>query len=118
MASADIYRHELLFLRHGLPLWKPSPNANLPTDYLCNGTSIGDLGVLTDDGGFDYMFNVHAKATDPINSQLGTPDNFVAMDPLTDEEIRKDESQHRRGAFLAQNAERNVTGVAELLGSS
>ncbi|KAK0217472.1 hypothetical protein EDD85DRAFT_727128, partial [Armillaria nabsnona] len=38
---------------HGYPLWVPKLPSNLP-----NGTQIGDLGILNDDRGFTYLFNV------------------------------------------------------------
>jgi hypothetical protein len=86
MASSDIYRELLLKKRHGLPLWKPDPDANLPEAYTKQGISIGDLGLLTDDGGFDYLCNVHADANDPVNQHLGTPDFFIPLphNPATD----------------------------------
>jgi hypothetical protein len=86
MASSDIYRELLLKKQHGLPLWKPDPDANLPEAYTKQGISIGDLGLLTVDGGFDYLCNVHADANDPVNQHLGTPDFFIPLphNPATD----------------------------------
>ena len=92
MASSIVYRDLLLHKRHGLPFWTPEPDANLPVAYKNQGISIGDLGLLTDDGGFDYLFNIHATADDPIN-YLGTPTDFR---PLQEPDcgFRKYESFH------------------------
>ncbi|KAK0447007.1 uncharacterized protein EV420DRAFT_1276391 [Desarmillaria tabescens] len=53
--------------RHGFPLWFPDPDSNLPPSYQATGTRVGDLGYITDDGAFAYLFNVYAPADDPIN---------------------------------------------------
>ncbi len=36
---------------YGYPLWLPGPLENLPNEYIRDGTQIGDLGYLADDGG-------------------------------------------------------------------
>jgi len=101
MASSNIYRDLLLPQRHGLPFWTPEPDANLPETYKDRGISIGDLGLLTDDGGFDYLFNIHAKADDPVN-QLGTPTDFNPLDK-SDYGIRKIESFHSKKCCITRN---------------
>ncbi len=63
----DVYRSLLLRERHGYPLWIPESDYNLPDVYRNKGVSVGDLGILTDDGGFDFLFNVCAEADDPVN---------------------------------------------------
>ncbi len=63
----DVYRNLLLRERHGYPLWIPESDYNLPDVYRDKGVSVGDLGILTDDGGFDFLFNVCAEADDPVN---------------------------------------------------
>ncbi len=45
----------------------PESDYNLPDVYRNKGVSVGDLGILTDDGGFDFLFNVCAEADDPVN---------------------------------------------------
>ncbi|KAK0194035.1 hypothetical protein F5146DRAFT_1221561 [Armillaria mellea] len=63
----DVYRNLLLRERHGYPLWIPESDYNLPGPYRDKGVSVGDLGILTDDGGFDFLFNACAEADDPVN---------------------------------------------------
>lgn len=114
MANSSIYRDLLFKHRHGLPLWKPDPNANLLDIYTKKGISIGDLGLLTDDGGFDYLFNVHAGAEDPVNQFLGTPSTFQPLPPITNQDIIKTEFQHPEKACITRNASYEVTGAGNL----
>ncbi|KAK0211869.1 hypothetical protein IW262DRAFT_1280255 [Armillaria fumosa] len=63
-----IYASLILPKGHGYPLWIPEPRSNHP-----NGTQIGDLGILNDDGGFTYLFNVCKGASDSINENRVPP---------------------------------------------
>ncbi|KAF5313294.1 hypothetical protein D9619_002338 [Psilocybe cf. subviscida] len=67
--------------KRGFPLWIPSPNTSLPPEYRYSGVSIGDVGVLTPDGGFDFIFNVFDDASDPINANSGLTDTFSPLRP-------------------------------------
>ena len=53
--------------KHGFPLWIPQPNMTLPRSYQRQGVSIGDVGIFTSDGGFDFLFNVCLRAGDSSN---------------------------------------------------
>lgn len=114
MANSVIYRDLFLRLGHGLPLWRPEPDANLPEAYTKQGISIGDLGLLTDDGGFDYLFNIHANAHDPVNSFLGTPASFrpLPLDRLRD--VRKNIHFHQEEVPLACNADYSKEGTLKV----
>ncbi len=73
-----IYIPLMLGLGHGFPLWFPDLDSNLPAAYRASGTRVGDLGYITDDGGFAYLFNVCAPADDAIN--IGrVPPNFKPL---------------------------------------
>ncbi|KAJ7863758.1 hypothetical protein B0H14DRAFT_3606722, partial [Mycena olivaceomarginata] len=48
----------LLAKGHGYPLSYPQPPDDLPPESRAGGTQIGDVGVLTSDGGFDSFFNI------------------------------------------------------------
>ncbi len=69
-----IYIPLMLGLGHGFPLWFPDMDSNLPTAYRATGTRVGDLGYITDDGGFAYLFNVCTSASDVINVGRVPPD--------------------------------------------
>ncbi|PBK90432.1 hypothetical protein ARMGADRAFT_934308 [Armillaria gallica] len=73
-----IYIPLMLGLGHGFPLWFPDMDSNLPAAYRVAGTRVGDLGYITDDGGFAYLFNVCASANDAINEGR-VPPNFQPL---------------------------------------
>jgi hypothetical protein len=72
--KSQLYAQQLLPERHGYPLWVPEPHGNTPT-YQTKGVRIGDVGYVTQDGGFETLFNIRASAEDPINHR-GVPENF------------------------------------------
>ena len=57
-ASNAIYERHMYLKKHGHPLWIPQPNMRLSLSYRRKGVSIGDVGIFTSDGGFDFLFNV------------------------------------------------------------
>ena len=113
MSSSDIYRDLLLRMGHGLPLWKPKPDANLPEAYIKQGISIGDLGLLTDDGGFDYLFNIHADVHDEVNESC-TPPSFCPLPLDRRKDISLDEDFHNEGTFIAHNAQVSLNGTLKV----
>ena len=64
---------------HGFPLWIPQPDETLPRSYQRQGVSIGDVGILTPDGGFDFLFNVCLPAGHPSNPEV-LPEGFVPLE--------------------------------------
>lgn len=83
---ASVQYQQLLYFRgHGHPFWVPEPNASLSAEYIRDGTRYGDVGLFTDNGGFDYLFNVHHPAdhainTNPITGRTNTPPDFVMLE--------------------------------------
>lgn len=49
----------------------------LPTSYRASGVTIGDVGIITPEGGFSYLFNVFHEATHPINASMRLPEDFL-----------------------------------------
>ncbi|KDQ50098.1 hypothetical protein JAAARDRAFT_200261 [Jaapia argillacea MUCL 33604] len=80
------YARLMLAHQHGYPLYQPEPTGppNLPGEYHQGGYQIGDVGTITDNGGFDVFFNFCHTHEDPINAR-GVPPNFrqVPLDPNT-----------------------------------
>ncbi|KAJ6477783.1 hypothetical protein C8R45DRAFT_799845, partial [Mycena sanguinolenta] len=67
MAESHLYSRLLLPKGHGYPLFRPQPFDDLPVELRRQGTTIGDVGVVTSDGSFDVIFNICRAADDPLN---------------------------------------------------
>jgi hypothetical protein len=82
-SSQETYVKMLLPRCHGYPLWFPEPDNNLPDAYRTQGIRVGDLGYVSDSGGFEYLFNILESADHEIN--LGrTPGDFEQLSPPLD----------------------------------
>ncbi|KAJ7033194.1 G-protein alpha subunit-domain-containing protein [Mycena alexandri] len=75
MADSQLYSRLLLSKGAGYPLWLPEPYDDLPSAYKEIGAAIGDVGVITSDGAFDFVFNICVARDHPINS-VGVPEDF------------------------------------------
>ncbi|KIL64639.1 hypothetical protein M378DRAFT_78092, partial [Amanita muscaria Koide BX008] len=63
----------------GYPLYEPRPDSRPSTEYWKKGVRIGDVGIVTKDGIFDFLFNVCPSQNPSINpSEL--PDDFEALE--------------------------------------
>ncbi|KAF7374465.1 WD40 containing domain protein [Mycena sanguinolenta] len=72
------YCDELLRQGRGFPLFVPEPQLNLPAEWQKKGVAIGDVGQVTPDGSFDFLFNIYLGANDPINA-YGVPEGFKPL---------------------------------------
>jgi hypothetical protein len=98
--SCDIYYQHLVAKGRGLPIWLPEPSSTLPNVYRRQGISIGDVGIITNSGGFDFMFNICLSADHPINQQ-GLPEGFSPLfPPLCPSDIDK-HMEFRPNSYLA-----------------
>jgi hypothetical protein len=78
--DGEVYARLLLPKRRGFPLWIPQPHRNLPPEYRRNGVSFGDVGIITSEGVFDFLFNACLPSYHCINGG-GVPDDFRPLDP-------------------------------------
>ncbi|KAK0202358.1 hypothetical protein DFS33DRAFT_1242756, partial [Desarmillaria ectypa] len=62
----EIYTRLLLRKEHVYSLCIPEPDGYLPEAYRCTGVGVDYVGVLRNDGDFDYLFNVCKPADAPI----------------------------------------------------
>ncbi|KIJ96269.1 hypothetical protein K443DRAFT_107530 [Laccaria amethystina LaAM-08-1] len=76
--SNAIYERHMYLKKHGFPLWIPQPNMGLSRSYQQQGVSIGDVGIFTSDGGFDFLFNVCLPARHP-NNPNELPEGFSRL---------------------------------------
>lgn len=74
-AASQVYARQLLPRKLGYPLFVPESSTHLPVQFRERGISIGDVGVIKQNGSFDYIFSICSPADDPVN-YLGVPRNF------------------------------------------
>ena len=77
--SNSIYKRHMYLKKHGFPLWIPQPNLRLSCSYRRQGVSIGDVGIFTAGGGFDFLFNICLPARHPSNPDE-LPEGFCRLE--------------------------------------
>ncbi|PBK66406.1 hypothetical protein ARMSODRAFT_1048373 [Armillaria solidipes] len=82
-----LYTTHLIRKGHGYPFWYPEPDSSRPAAYTERGVHPGDVGILNDIGGFDYLFNIFSDADDPVNNG-NVPPNFHPLRPSNSEPLR------------------------------
>jgi len=81
----------------------PEPNKRLPIAYQKIGVHIGDVGVITQDGGFAFLFNICVPRDHPINPRI-LPEDFSPLQPtLTDVDIAEF-PRFKSGSYLASTS--------------
>ncbi|KIK62781.1 hypothetical protein GYMLUDRAFT_164037, partial [Collybiopsis luxurians FD-317 M1] len=78
--APKIYAELLLPKGHGYPMWCPAPNEVLPQHYQNNGVDVGDVGLITEEGAFDFLFNVFLPPDHIINQARGVPEDFQPLE--------------------------------------
>jgi hypothetical protein len=68
-------------LKHGYPLYRPEPKRSLGMEYRKRGVRIGDVGRVTPDGAFDFMFNIDSSEASLVNPPT-LPRNFETILPI------------------------------------
>ncbi|KAJ7777238.1 hypothetical protein B0H16DRAFT_1301967 [Mycena metata] len=82
MSDSDLYSRLLFPKMQGYPLFHPQPFDDLPEPARRTGTEIGDVGLVTQEGSFDPIFNILRAKDDPAN-RFGVPPAFepVSLGP-------------------------------------
>ncbi|KAF8970066.1 hypothetical protein BDZ97DRAFT_1954248 [Flammula alnicola] len=101
--SCDIYYRHLSVKGRGSPLWVPEPNTELPLQYQRRGISIGDVGIITDYGGFDFLFNICLPRDDPINAE-DVPEHFAPLKPPLRPSDVRGHSVFRPNSYLSSGS--------------
>lgn len=99
--SCDIYNQHMGAKGRGSPLWIPEPNKNLHINYQRQGLAIGDVGIITVSGSFDFLFNISLPADHPFNPKE-LPDNFVPLF-IEPEDIQK-RSEFKGESYLSSTS--------------
>ena len=101
--SNEIYERHLRLKKRGHPLWIPQSNMVLPIRYRAQGVRVGDVGIFTENGGFDFLFNICVPRDDPINPRK-LPENFVPISPPVDPTDIRKFAEFSPGCYLASSS--------------
>jgi hypothetical protein len=77
-SPSDVYARILGAQKIGYPLWFPEPFGG-PRGYETKGVSIGDLGFITSDGRFQFIFNIYLARDDPSGINRNAPLGFEPL---------------------------------------
>ena len=101
--SNERYERHLSLKGRGFPLWIPQANMELPIPYRAKGVCVGDVGIVTTLGAFDFLFNICRARDDPINPEE-LPEDFVPIyPPLNQTDVRK-YREFGSGSYLASSS--------------
>jgi hypothetical protein len=84
-----------------IPLWAPGPSRRLPAEYQRNGISIGDVGIISRPGVFEFLFNIFHPADNPINRGR-VPGAFVPFSE-DDADIQEYMSHGQNSCLMSQS---------------
>jgi hypothetical protein len=111
--ASETYQRLLLPKGEGVPLYFPDLYDSLPTACRERGVSIGDVGIVTEDGSFDFLFNVCLPRDDPVNDGR-TPESFqmVTLNQSIDFGARDNGSCFPRGSSVfSSSIKKKALGV-------
>lgn len=92
----------------GRPMWIPQANRNLSNEYRAQGVLIGDVGIFTPEGAFDFYstsYSPHQIPSIRESSQGFTP----LSPPLEDIDIRKF-NEFGKGSYISSSSVSQVQG--------
>ena len=84
-------------------MWEPEPSSTLPNVYRRQGITIGDVGIITASGGFDFMFNICLPSNHPIN-QEGLPEGFLPIFPQLKSSDIRGRMAYNTNSYLASES--------------
>jgi hypothetical protein len=99
--ASDVYARILLTKGIGYPLWIPEPSDYSP-EYEREGVSIGDVGVITFDGRFDFLFNVYLPSNHPNNELV--PPAFQSLAETQRRAVITTPNIHSPGCVIASGS--------------
>ena len=92
------------------PLWIPQANLQLPIDYRKRGNQVGDVGIITEDGAFDFLFNICTPAVGSINPPK-LPHGFQPISPpfIPEHEVTIRAEHSARDALTSKGISKKTT---------
>jgi hypothetical protein len=106
----DLYAKQLLLKGNGYPLWVPQPKRHFGDSSAPAGIAIGDVGIITADGGFDFLFNVCVPADHPINPR-DLPSSFSPLSPQLSHTDICEFQEYAPGEYLASASVERVSSI-------
>jgi hypothetical protein len=100
-SASNAYARFLLPRSIGYPLWFPEPSNYLP-EYQRKGIGVGDLGYITFDGHFDFLFNICLPSDHPINYQA--PPEFQPLEFNEESDVTTTPQIYTPGQFIASES--------------
>ncbi|KIL58031.1 hypothetical protein M378DRAFT_87041, partial [Amanita muscaria Koide BX008] len=79
---AEKYTRTMLKCLTGYPLYEPTPFSEFSEEYLREGIRAGDVGFITEDGTFDFLFNIR-----PSQNEINSP-NLQSLILQESEDVR------------------------------
>ena len=79
----------------------PTPSRGLPEAYRTHGIRVGDVGAITSNGAFDFMFNT-CQYDDEPDEEIN-PDTLPEGFELLEQNVRVKEKFSPRAVFSGQN---------------
>ena len=79
--DAEVYLRLMLKHKRGYPLYRPEPKRSLLMEYRKRGVRIGDVGRITPDGAFDFLFNIDSSQASSVNPPT-LPKDFETIPPI------------------------------------
>ncbi|KAK2459349.1 hypothetical protein APHAL10511_008634, partial [Amanita phalloides] len=107
-STAERYTRLQLNQRLGYPVYLPEPDCDLPLGYRETGVRIGDVGTVTSDGDFDFLFNACLPAGHPVNPSV-LPDAFEPV--ICIEKVVK--QIYRPGAIVLSESVEKIGGALQ-----
>ena len=98
--------------RHAL--WAPEPYLQLPLQYRRGGTQIGDVGIITQDGDFDFMFNIYGRFIPANNDLADFPIGFAPIRPprRREKEVSAKAEHQARDTLTSQGMSKRILYVS------
>ncbi|KAJ7223501.1 hypothetical protein GGX14DRAFT_351710, partial [Mycena pura] len=94
----EMYCSQLCSQQRGYPLYVPEPQRNLSPLYRAAGVAIGDVGMVTPEGIWDFCFNIFLPADHAIH-QDGVPNDFVPLEPCAESDVHT--LDYEAGSFVS-----------------
>ncbi|KAI3601666.1 serine threonine-protein [Moniliophthora roreri] len=107
--DGQTYARSLYPRKYGVPLWYPEPNASptFPQVHRNTGIRVGDVGILTAEGRFDFVFNICYPRDDPIQWN-SVPSDF---EQLVTTGCMQETTHHLRRGALVYSLDASTKGI-------